>query len=133
MDLKKQLRSKYRKWMNENVTKEFCLNAGERIKQNFQQRTRILPRSTPLKVSIFISKLPEISTAPLIEYFYKSGDVLVEVYIPAWNDEEMWMCHVPFKANLDDIISKSPSNRVPMPSSTYDRIPINVIIVYIRL
>lgn len=105
--------------MTENVTREFCFNSGEKIKQIIQER---LIHESPLKISIFLSKFPEISTGPLIEYFYTLG---VGVYVPAWNEKEMWMCYVPTKSELNDIISSTPFNKFPNPFKN-DRVPIDV-------
>lgn len=118
MDLKKQLRLKFRKWMNENVTSDISLSAGDAIVNKIKQDFSGIPQ---VKVSIFISKLPEISTLPLIDHLYEIG---AQVFIPAWHSEEMWMCRVESKKEFDDICASAPSNKIPMPQN--NRVPIEV-------
>lgn len=128
MNLKSQLRAKYKKWMNENVKNEFSLLAGEAVLNKINEKLQGIPQP---KVSIFISKLPEISTIPLINHLYEIG---AQVFIPAWHSEEMWMCLVENKREFDEILRSAPSNKIPMPST--NRIAIEVKkkkIIYIYL
>jgi 5-formyltetrahydrofolate cyclo-ligase len=118
MDLKKELRLKFIKWMNENINEGISLSAGDSI----LNKLKLILASVPnLKVSIFISKLPEISTFPLIYHLFEIG---AHVHLPAWHAKEMWMCRVGSKEEFDDILKYSPSNKIPMPKT--NRIPVEV-------
>ena len=124
MDLKKQLRTKFRNWMKQNVTKEFALTCGELLKEKIALKLAQVPNS---KVSIFISKLPEISTAPLIDHLYAIG---ADVYIPAWNAGEMWMCHVGSKAEYEKLIEETPLDKIPMPNDNIVHITVQITSLY---
>lgn len=106
--------------MNENIALEYSNTCGELIAKKIinEKLTRI---SHP-KVSIFISKFPEISTLPLIEHLFGAK---AEVYIPAWHSEEMWMCRVGDFKEFEEICEAAPVNKIPMPTIT--RVPIEVI------
>ena len=119
MDLKKQLRLKFRQWLNENVTSDISLFAGESISNQIKQKFIGIHQ---VKISIFISKLPEISTLPLIDHLYSIG---AQVFIPTWHSGEMWMCKVESRKKFDDICASAPSNKIPMPQN--NPVPIEVI------
>jgi acetyl-CoA carboxylase biotin carboxylase subunit len=89
--------------MKQNVTKEFSSTCGEQLKDKI---AKILASVANPKVSIFVSKLPEISTAPLIDHLYSIG---AKVYIPAWNSGEMWMCHVASMEEYQKLVEETPS------------------------
>lgn len=118
MDAKKQLRLKFRQWMKESVTPEHSLSSGKSILHSIQQKFTALDS---LSVSIFISKFPEISTAPLIDHLYSIG---AKVYIPAWNSKEMWKCQVEGKEDFEAMIRDAPEDKIPMPHT--NTIPIQV-------
>ena len=118
MNLKRELRLKFRKWMKEQVNKEFSLSAGQEILNKLKEELNSVAKP---KISIFISKTPEISTFPLIDYLYEIG---AQVFIPAWHSEEMWMCAVNDKNEFHEILKSAPENKIPMP--TNNRIPIEV-------
>lgn len=120
MDVKKQLRLKFRQWMKENITLERSLLCGQAICKTIQQEFIRNPNKT-LSVSIFISKFPEISTASLIDHLYSIG---ANVYIPAWHSEEMWMCHIKKKDEFESLLSSAPLSKIPMPQD--NRVPIEV-------
>ena len=121
MDLKKKLRLKFRQWMNISINEEISLTAGNEILSKIKRKLSGIPNP---KVSIFISKLPEISTVPLIDYLYEIG---AHVFIPSWHAEEMWMCGVNNRNEFEDILKSAPSSKIPMP--TTNRIPIEVIYI----
>ena len=116
--MKKELRKKFRNWMKQNVTSDFSLSGGEILKEKL---AGILAQVDHPKVSIFISKLPEISTAPLIDHLYTIG---AKVYIPSWNLGEMWMCHVESKNEYQKLVEETPAEKIPMP--TTNMVPIAV-------
>jgi 5-formyltetrahydrofolate cyclo-ligase len=117
MDVKRQLRVKYKKWMEESVTKEISLLNGSSIAKQLQ--SRIKPGAN---VSCFISKYPEINTKPVLDLLFSIG---ANVYIPAWHSQEMWMCHAPNAKFIDQLIASTPINRIPMPIDS-NRVGINV-------
>lgn len=119
MDLKKQLRTKIRTWAKENVTEEFSSSCGLIIKDKI---SRIISEVEHPKVSIFISKLPEISTFPLIDHLYSIG---AKVYIPAWNSGEMWMCHVEDQKHYSALLQNAPIDKIPMPTCKIVAIKVN--------
>lgn len=121
MDLKRELRLKYRKWMNENVNESISLSAGHEILNKLKLKLETLPNP---KVSIFISKLPEISTFPLIDHLYKIG---AHVYIPAWHYEKMWMCGVESRKDFDNLCKSAPANKIPMPTTNSISIEVTTI------
>lgn len=105
--------------MKENVTKEFSESCGEIIKEKIiALNLNLLSNS---KVSIFISKIPEISTSPLLNHLYSIG---AKVFIPAWNLGEMWMCQVENEGELQKLIDETPVGKIPMPTSKI--VPITV-------
>lgn len=118
MDLKRQLRLKFRNWMKENVSKEFSFFNGEIIKEKI---AATISQTFNPTVSIFISKHPEISTAPLLDHLYAIG---AKVYIPAWNSGEMWMCHVESGLELQKLLDETPVGKIPMPTTNI--VPITV-------
>ena len=120
MDVKKQLRLKFRQWMKENVTKDFSLMAGELICRSIQEKYD--HQNDHPSISIFISKFPEISTLPLINHFYSIG---ASVYIPAWHSEEMWMCHVSSRKEFDKLLRNETGNKIPMPQTDQIRIDVH--------
>lgn len=124
MDAKKQLRLKFRQWMKDNVTPEQSLSCGKAVCKTIQS-VFVKNPNRPLSVSIFISKFPEISTASLIDHLYSIG---AEVFIPAWQSEEMWMCHVKSKDDFNKLLKDTPLNKIPMPQ--YNRVPIEVHEIY---
>lgn len=105
--LKKALRAKYRQWMRECVTEEYSLKCSQNILSTLKE----LPR--PKAVSVFVSKFPEISTFPLIRWLFASG---VEVYLPAWHSEEMWMCRIASETEFDELIKNTLDRKIPMPN-----------------
>ncbi len=110
--LKEALRSRYNKWMRENITKQIALANGHQILEKLKLRKEDL--SSKIVVSVFVSKCPEISTFPLIDWLFEVG---AEVHLPAWHDKEMWMCSMGSKKEFDELIASTPSNRIPMPSA----------------
>ena len=111
--------------MKQNVTKEFASTCGERLKEKISLK---LAQVANPKVSIFISKLPEISTAPLIDHLYAIG---ADVYIPAWNAGEMWMCHVGSKAEYQKLIEETPVDKIPMPKDNTVHITVQRLSSYV--
>lgn len=104
--------------MNSSVNEEISLKAGDEILNKIKNKLIDIPNP---KVSIFISKLPEISTIPLINHLY---EIKAQVFIPAWHAEEMWMCGVNNINEFEGILRSVSSNKIPMP--TTNRIPIEV-------
>lgn len=104
--LKKALRAQYRQWMRDAVSQDFALKSGEAVLSHLQK----LPK--PRKVSVFVSKYPEISTFPLIRWLFAVG---VDVYLPAWHSEEMWMCRVENESEFTELVQNTKDNKIPMP------------------
>lgn len=111
VQLKQALRLRYRQWMRENITTEIALANGHKILEKLKaEKTE---RGERLKVSVFVSKCPEISTFPLIKWLFEVG---AEVHLPAWHAEEMWMCAIETQSQFENLISSTPNGRIPMPS-----------------
>ena len=122
MDSKSQIRAKFKKWLNESVKSEYSLVSGRMICDKIDElHFKDSQDLNNFNVSIFISKFPEISTAPLIDRLFQ---VNAQIYIPAWKSDEMWMCHVKCKKEFDQIIQSAPQNRIPMPQT--EKVPLNV-------
>lgn len=116
-ELKKALRIQYKRWMRDNITPAVALANGEQILLKFQA----LQRVHPLCVSVFVSKCPEISTFPLINWLF---DIGAQVHLPAWHDNEMWMCAIGSKGEFETLIASTPTGKIPMPLT--DRVEIKV-------
>lgn len=116
MDVKRELRVKYRKLLNESISTDFSLTCGRSVAKQLSGRL-----TAGANVSIFISKFPEINTLPLFDLLFTMG---ANVFIPAWHSQEMWMCHLENRGQLDELIESTPSTQIPMP--TERPIPINV-------
>lgn len=105
--------------MKDYVSREYSENSGEIISKKI---INLFPSLNCLKVSIFISKYPEISTIPLIKELF--ANPLAEVYIPAWQAEEMWMCKVDNLEDFNEICNSAPLDKIPMP--TKNRVDLKV-------
>ena len=105
--------------LKRHVTMEVSLICGEELKEKLAV---ILGKIDKPKVSIFISKLPEISTASLIDHLYS---IDAKIYIPAWNSGEMWMCHVENRREFEKIVNETPEGKIPMPTASI--VPIAVL------
>lgn len=121
MESKSQIRAKFKKWLNEAVNPEYSKSSGQTICNKFIEKYFVGPHERFLNVSIFISKFPEISTAPLIDQLFRLN---ARVFIPAWKADEMWMCRVKSKEEFTQIIQSAPPNKIPIPQT--ERVPINV-------
>lgn len=104
--MKNALRAQYRHWMRDSVCEGFALKSGEAVLSYLQK----LPK--PGNVSVFVSKFPEISTFLLIRWLFVTG---VDVYLPAWHSEEMWMCRIENEFEFTELVNNTSKNKIPMP------------------
>jgi 5-formyltetrahydrofolate cyclo-ligase len=119
IELKKALRCRYLQWMRQNITATIALANGHLILQKLKAERE--QAREQFVVSVFVSKCPEISTLPLINWLLEQG---AQVHLPAWRDDEMWMCAIESRKEFESLLASAPKNRIPMPSS--ERIEIQV-------
>ena len=115
-EMKALLRKETRLFLKTHImpNPQFTLDSGERVLQKFKAlfESKLLIRN----VSIFISKHPEISTVPLIRYFYLLPNVAV--YLPAWAGKLMWMCKIDSYSDYEQLQWQTPGDKIPMPENS---------------